>query len=946
MTDAVIQKSFNSGEWAPQLYGRVDQEKYKSGAALIENFFVDYRGGISTRTGMKYVLRCKDSTNVVRLIPFQASFSVGFIMEFGEGYIRFHRNGAPVLETAIALTGATAASPAVFTKNAHGLQDGDWVYCSGFTGGTWDTHLNGQYCIVASSATNTFQLTDLFGTAINSTGWGTWSAGSVARVYTLSSPYAADDLALLKFAQNVSTMILCHPSYSPYSLVYTSSTSWALSIIAFGATITAPTNFAVATTLSAGSVNYSYVATAVDANGQESAPCAAVALASTQDLRTTAGTNRCTWTAVSGAKFYNIYKAELSYTNAVGAGAAYGFIGFATGTIFDDSNIDPDFSLTPPIATNPFVGAGVDSATVTNQGTYTNPTVAPTATVAAPSSGQTATVQVVMGVIGTPTVNNGGLGWNVGDIVTGLSNNVRLVVKTVNPGGIITNVEAITFPGSDPGSLITTSAVPATVFSAGLENFSVSWGVRYVNVLAHGSGYTAAPAITFSGGAAAATAVLGAASAGNPAVPAFFQQRLVLANQPQSPQSFNMSKPGSTSYYNFDVSNPTNGGDAISGLLVSSVLNNIKAMIPQTSGLLTLSDGASWLINGGSAGAPVAPDAIAANAQSFVGANDVPPIIANADILYVQAKGSSVRNTTYNFYTNVWTGADISILSSHLFLGYQLTEWAWAEEPYKIVWAVRNDGVALSLTFMKEQEFVAWTHSNTNGEFKSVATIIEAMDVGYANSVYWVVERTIRSSTVKYIEMFPDRLMPNGVVDAWCVDSGIQYDGSPATSFTGGQHLGGETCTGLADGEVIPNFTMGTDGTFTLSSAASKVTVGLAFLPKLKTLPLDTGEPTIQGKPKKISEVKLKVAQTLGLTIGSSFDNQVPIKDLVVGEVSSMLAGQGSDQRVTDLVDGEAQIILDPTYTTPGQYCIEQPYPFPATILAVIPDIIVGDTKK
>ena len=41
----VIQSSFNSGEWAPTLYARVDVAKYHSGAALLRNFFVDYRGG-------------------------------------------------------------------------------------------------------------------------------------------------------------------------------------------------------------------------------------------------------------------------------------------------------------------------------------------------------------------------------------------------------------------------------------------------------------------------------------------------------------------------------------------------------------------------------------------------------------------------------------------------------------------------------------------------------------------------------------------------------------------------------------------------------------------------------------------------------------------------------------------------------------------------------------
>ncbi len=98
MTNPVIQPSFNSGEWAPALNARVDLAKYHSGAALLRNFFVDYRGGATTRPGTRYIRWTFGNTSV-RLIPFQASFAVTYILEFGQGYVRFINNGATVLET-------------------------------------------------------------------------------------------------------------------------------------------------------------------------------------------------------------------------------------------------------------------------------------------------------------------------------------------------------------------------------------------------------------------------------------------------------------------------------------------------------------------------------------------------------------------------------------------------------------------------------------------------------------------------------------------------------------------------------------------------------------------------------------------------------------------------------------------------------------------------------
>jgi hypothetical protein len=122
----------------------------------------------------------------------------------------------------------------------------------------------------------------------------------------------------------------------------------------------------------------------------------------------------------------------------------------------------------------------------------------------------------------------------------------------------------------------------------------------------------------------------------------------------------------------------------------------------------------------------------------------------------------------------------------------------------------------------------------------------------------------------------------------------------------------------------------------------STVTLGLGYTCQLKTLPLDIGEPTIQGKLKAINAVTVRVADTLGLSIGSNFNNQVPMADLIVGNVSTTLAGQ-PNQTVTGLVTGDAFANLDPTFTIPGQYCIQQSQPLPATVLGVIPQFELGE---
>lgn len=939
MANSVIQTSFHAGEWAPALNARVDLAKYHSAAALLQNFFVDYRGGASTRPGTKYIIQCYKSATAVRLLPFQASFTVSYVLEFGDQYIRFSSGGSPVLESTIAITGVTQANPAVVTV-ANTYNVGDWVYITGVVG---MTELNGRYFKISARAAGSITLADVNGVAVNSTGYGAWtSGGTVARVYTIPSPYAAADLAKIKYAQNVDKLILCHPNYVPYVLTLISAANWTLVPIVFGTPLPAPTNVAITASFGAGSVNYAYTVTAVDINGQESAPATPGALANKLDLRTTGGSFHITWTAAAGAQSYNVYKAEPSYTGAIPTGAAYGFIGNSMTAEFSDANIAPDFSLSPPLVQSPFSGAGLASITITAAGAYT---AVPTVSIAAaPATGVNATAVASLKAT-VIAINNNGSGHAVGDIVTfGTGFNVKAVVATVDGVGGILTFQALTFPGSNPGS-ITSGATPANplgqIGTTGVgvgATADITWGVGAVSLLNAGQGYLTAPAVTFAPAGATATAVLQTIN-GNPSVPAFFQQRLVLAAPTNAPQTFYMSQPGSP--YNFNTSNPIQADNAITGTIVSDQLNEIKSMVPVPSGLIMLTSSGSWLVNGGTSGSPVSPDAISANAQSFNGASDVQPIVANFDILYVQAKGSIVRDSTYNFYANVFTGTDISILSSHLFYGYTIVGWAWAEEPFKIVWAVRDDGTMLTLTFMKEQELIGWSHSVTTGSFKSVTTVTETVSFGAVNAVYTVVERVINGNTVKYIERVMERKLSTLASSSWCVDAGLQYNGAPATNFSGGEHLAGATVTGLADGVVITPFVMPTTGRFTLATAASIVTVGLAYTCKLQTLALDLGEPTVQGKRKQITAVTARCQDTLGLRIGRTFSTLVAMKDLVLGNV-----GSASNEVVTGLVTADARTVIDASWTVPGQYCIQQDTPLPASILGIIPEVTVGDTQE
>jgi hypothetical protein len=944
-----IQTAFHAGEWAPALNARVDLAKYHSAAELMENFFVDYRGGASTRPGTKYCGQAWISDQQVRLIPFQASSNVGYLLEFGDRYIRFYANAEQILEEEFEISNITNGSPGVLTTSTNHDFSVDDSVCIEDVSGMLEAN-NRCYTVIAVPAADQIELGDLNGVPVDTSAWTAYtSGGMVAKVYTLPSPYLAEDLSIIKFVQDTARMIITHPEYPTMILSIITANEWTLIPAVIGTSVLPPAP-SVATTLAAGTVYYAYVVTSVDIGGQESAPSTPATLSNIQDIRSVAGTNRLTWTAATGATSYNVYRATLVYGNAVPSGAAYGYIGNTKGLAFDDTNIEADFTVGVPVSRNPFQGAGVESLTLTSNDLYA---AVPIVTIAAaPAGGVTATATATLGISDgfTPVIVDPGTETHdVGDKVN-FPNGVVFVVASVDFSGIITAFQPMGYPGSNPGTIATGSTPANPIIQTdpgpGQDPTTVDVNHEINNLILNntGSGYTSVPVVTFSSGTATATAALQTTAAGYPGVPAIFQQRLALAAKILAPQVIDFSRTGA--YFNFDVSDPIQPDDAISVELSSGQLNSIRHMVPMQSGLIVFTNSTNWLINGGGDSAPITPADIRANPQSYIGSSEVPPIVCNFDILYVQAKGSIVRDIAYNFYTNVFTGTDISVLSSHLFYGYEILEWCWAEEPFKLLHAIRSDGTLLTCTFMKEQELIGWTHHNTLTDtgtslFKSVACITEANSEGVLNDfVYVVVERVINGVTMKWIERFQERTFPEGVEDAWTVDAAVRYDGSPVATFYGASHLAGQTVTGLADGVMVDSFVMPEDGSFTLPALTSKLTIGIQYFPKLKTLALEVGEPTIQGEQKKITKVTARVTDSMWMFTGSTFSNLTAMRDTVPGNIGSQ-----TNEQVTDLVTGDAMTILDPKYSEQGQYCFMQLFPFPATILGVIPTFTVFNRK-
>ena len=123
MGTPLIQPTFSGGELSPSLYARVDIERYGNSVKTAKNFLVRPTGGLVNRPGFQFIGDVKDSTKRVRLIPFEFSTEVAYVIELGNLYARFWANGAPILNAGtpveVVTPWSTADLPLVkFTQTA------------------------------------------------------------------------------------------------------------------------------------------------------------------------------------------------------------------------------------------------------------------------------------------------------------------------------------------------------------------------------------------------------------------------------------------------------------------------------------------------------------------------------------------------------------------------------------------------------------------------------------------------------------------------------------------------------------------------------------------------------------------------------------------------------------------------------------------------------------
>lgn len=265
-----LQTSFSSGELSPIMKGRTSLAQYSNGCQTLENMIVLPQGGVTKRPGTKYIATVKDSADTTILLPFIAGVGESYILELGDGYVRFYRDGGILLSTAAITNGTFDSDLTGWTDQDTGTGASSWNAGTmrlngGATGEAIRTQAVSyigisQYTLTFTSSTNT--CTYRIGTTsggtqlasgtssigVNTINFTPTSAGTIyvqfrnannnnadvdsvslsTPIYQLNSPWTSAQIDDIQYAQSKDVMYMAHGEVALRKLRRFGASQWDL----------------------------------------------------------------------------------------------------------------------------------------------------------------------------------------------------------------------------------------------------------------------------------------------------------------------------------------------------------------------------------------------------------------------------------------------------------------------------------------------------------------------------------------------------------------------------------------------------------------------------------------------------------------------------------------------------------------------------------------------
>lgn len=391
----------------------------------------------------------------------------------------------------------------------------------------------------------------------------------------------------------------------------------------------------------------------------------------------------------------------------------------------------------------------------------------------------------------------------------------------------------------------------------------------------------------------------------------------------------------SDAYDSFDEE-VTGDSGPINRTIGAGPVDTINWMLPLKR-LVLGAQGGEVSVKSSSLEEPITPTNFSLPTTSTQGSSAVNPVKVDQSGYFVNRSGMKVFELNFDLQSYDYQTKDLMAIVPELGSG-GIVRMDAQRQPDTRLHCIRSDGVGLVAVADKNEEVLAWVTVETDGLIEDVVTL-PAESGNSDDQVYYVVNRTIGGSTVRYLEKWAQETECRGAALSKLADSHITYTGAATTHITGLSHLEGEQVVVWADGQDVgtvdtsstwtQTYTVAS-GTITLATAATNVCVGLGYTAQFKSAKLGTASqemPNPLNRMKNVNHIGVVLADThpRGIRFGPSF---TVLDDLPLIENGTEI---GTSTQTAYDID---PIEFPGTWTTDARVCIQGQAPRPCTALA------------
>lgn len=330
----------------------------------------------------------------------------------------------------------------------------------------------------------------------------------------------------------------------------------------------------------------------------------------------------------------------------------------------------------------------------------------------------------------------------------------------------------------------------------------------------------------------------------------------------------------------------------------------------------------------------ISSDNIQVVRQSAHGSAPVWPVPTATEIIFAQRGARKIRAARYDFGQDRYIAPNLTLWARHMTQGGTV-QMSYQAEPEELLWVLRGDGMAVAHPYNVEQEVKGWSRA-LSMEGAAIRSLVSIPSPDGSRDDLWLLVERDGALSIEQLADWWDEDAGTPIRDAFFVDSGVTFDGSPTDSFMA-PHLAGAEVLVLANGAELPAQVVADDGSITLPIAATPVTIGRPFTASFISLrpEVPRNDGTSQGRRRRIVGLVASLIDSFAVFAGSLGDT---LDRIVKRETGVPMPG--GPPMFTGWTDNAS---IGGGYDNDGRVVLQDRSPFPWILSATVKKLEGGD---